>query len=132
MTRQPTVRMRDGGGGRQVADSHQALYQRWIKELWAGQPVAEELVSSDFVGHWPTRDVHGPDELQAIVNDFRRQLRELIFVVDVGPFVDGELVAARWISTGATEAGPARFTGNDILRVVDGRVVECWTGACPS
>jgi len=132
MTRQPTVQMRDGGVRRRVGDSPHALYQRWITELWAGQPVAEELVSSDFVGHWPTRDVHGPDELQAMVNDFRRRLRELIFVVDVGPFVEGELVAARWISTGATEAGPVRFTGNDILRVVDGRVVEFWTGACPS
>ena len=41
-----------------------ALYERWINELWAGEPVAAELVSEDFVGHWPDREVHGPDELQ--------------------------------------------------------------------
>lgn len=109
----------------------QALYQRWINELWAGETIAGELVSDDFVGHWPTRDIHGPEELQAIVDDTRSQLRELMFVVDVGPFVDGDLVAARWISTGSNKRGPARFTGNDILRVADGRIVEYWTGTSP-
>ena len=43
-----------------------AMYERWINELWAGKPVAAELVSADFVGHWPNREVNGPDELQAI------------------------------------------------------------------
>lgn len=109
-----------------------ALYQRWIKELWAGTITAAELVSADFVGHWPTRDVQGPDQLQAIVDDTRKRLRELMFVVDVGPLVQGDLVAARWISTGATRSGPARFTGNDILRVVDGKIVEYWTGTSPA
>lgn len=109
-----------------------ALYQRWIKELWAGTITAAELVSADFVGHWPTHDVHGPDQLQAIIDDTRERLRELLFVIDVGPLVDGDLVAARWISTGATRSGPARFTGNDILRVADGKVVEYWTGTSPA
>ena len=27
------------------------LYERWINELWAGQPVVDDLVSEDFVGH---------------------------------------------------------------------------------
>ncbi|KRE27861.1 polyketide cyclase [Mycobacterium sp. Soil538] len=102
-----------------------------MNELWAGETIAGELVSDDFVGHWPTRDIHGPEELQAIVDDTRSQLRELMFVVDVGPFVDGDLVAARWISTGSNKRGPARFTGNDILRVADGRIVEYWTGTSP-
>ncbi|MEH3143098.1 MAG: nuclear transport factor 2 family protein [Mycobacterium kyogaense] len=109
-----------------------ALYQRWVKELWSGTIVAGELVSDDFVGHWPTYDVHGPDQLQAIVDDTRNRLRELQFVIDVGPLVDGDLVAARWISTGAARTGPARFTGNDILRVVDGKIVEFWSAPSPA
>jgi hypothetical protein len=36
-----------------------------------GEPVAAELVSGDFVGHWPNRDVHGPDELQVMVDETR-------------------------------------------------------------
>jgi hypothetical protein len=105
-----------------------ALYQRWINELWAGEPVAVEVVSADFVGHWPDRDVHGPAELQAIVDETHMMFSELEFTIEIEPLVDGDLLAARWIGTGATDDGPARFTGNDILRFADGRFVEYWTG----
>jgi hypothetical protein len=108
--------------------TEEALYRRWINELWAGKPVAAELVSDDFVGHWPGRDVHGPGELQAIVDETQSMFSDLKFVVEIEPFVDRDLVAARWIGTGATDDGPARFTGNDILRFADGRFVEYWTG----
>jgi DNA-binding transcriptional regulator PaaX len=100
------------------------LYQRWINELWAGKPVAAELVSEDFIGHWPDREVHGPDELQAIVDETQQMMSELRFVVEIEPFVDRDLVAARWIGTGAAGDGPARFTGNDILRFADGRFAD--------
>lgn len=106
------------------------LYRRWIAELWAGQHVADELVSADFVGHWPTRDVHGAAELQSMVDETRAMFRELEFFVDVDPFADGDMLAARWIATGARERGPVLFAGNDILRVHDGRIVEYW--ACSS
>jgi hypothetical protein len=96
--------------------------------LWAGKPVAAELVSDDFVGHWPDREVRGPDELQAVVDETQQMLSELMFVVEIEPFVDRDLVAARWIGTGSTDQGPARFTGNDILRFADGRFVEYWPG----
>ena len=105
-----------------------ALYQRWITELWTGKAAAAELVSNDFVGHWPTRDIHGPDELQAMVDETHQMLSDLMFVVEIEPFVERDLVAARWVGTGATKDGPARFTGNDILRFNDGRFVEYWTG----
>lgn len=105
-----------------------AMYERWINELWAGKPVVAELVSADFVGHWPNREVNGPDELQAIVDETQKMLSDLMFVVEVEPFVDGDLLAARWIGTGATADGRVRFTGNDILRFADGRFVEYWTG----
>jgi hypothetical protein len=35
--------------------SANALYERWIDELWAGKDVAAEIVTEDFVGHWPDR-----------------------------------------------------------------------------
>jgi hypothetical protein len=108
--------------------TEKALYRRWINELWAGKPVATELVSGDFVGHWPNRDVRRPDELQAIVDETRTMFSDLKFVVEIEPFVDRDLVAARWVGTGVTADGPARFTGNDILRFADGRFVEYWTG----
>ena len=105
-----------------------ALYRRWINELWAGKPVAAELVADDFVGHWPDREVNGPDELQAVVDETQKMFSDLMFVVEIEPFVDRDLVAARWVGTGATADGPARFTGNDILRFANDRFVEYWTG----
>ena len=105
-----------------------ALYERWINELWAGEPVAGELVSDDFVGHWPDREVNGLDELQAVVDETQKMFSNLTFVVEIEPLVDRDLVAARWVGTGATADGPARFTGNDILRFANGRFVEYWTG----
>jgi len=94
-----------------------------------GQPVADELVSGDFVGHWPNRDVHGPDELQAIVDETRTMFTDLTFRRR-GRAIRRPAIwwPPRWMGTGATADGPARFTGNDILRFADGRFVEYWTG----
>jgi SnoaL-like domain len=113
-----------------ATDEHRGrlLYERWITRLWAGEPVAAELVTDDFVGHWPDREVHGPAELEAIIEETRKNLSDLTFRLEVGPLADGDLVAGRWVGSGNTEQGPTRFTGNDILRVVDGRFAEYWTG----
>lgn len=108
--------------------NHLLLYKRWIHELWAGEPVAEELVSDDFVGHWPARDVRGAADLAALVADTHERLRELEFVTEVGPIIDGDMLAARWIGTGATDSGPVRYIGNDILRIRDDKIVEYWVG----
>lgn len=104
------------------------LYARWIDELWAGKPVAAEVVTEDFVGHWPGREVRGPSDLEAVIGETHKVLADLKFVVEVEPFVEGDMLAARWIGTGAAKDGPKRFTGNDILRIVDGRFAEYWTG----
>jgi hypothetical protein len=104
------------------------LYARWLGELWAGEPVANDLVSEDFVGHWPDHDVHGPEELYAMIDKTLTTLTDLRFVIEVEPFVEGNMLAARWIGTGAMPDGPKRFTGNDIFRFADGRFVEYWTG----
>ena len=106
------------------------LYRRWLDELWNGSPsAAEQLVSADFVGHWPVRDVTGPDELAAIISETQAMFTELSFVLEVGPIVDRDLVAARWTGRGQTPGGPMTFFGNDILRVRDGRFVEYWTAS---
>ncbi|WP_375489267.1 ester cyclase [uncultured Mycobacterium sp.] len=108
--------------------SPRELYRRWIEELWAGRPVAPELVTDDFVGHWPDRDVHGPSELAAIVEQTRNMFAELTFAVQVGPLVDGDMLAARWVGTGRSGTQEVTFTGNDILRLASGKIAEYWTG----
>lgn len=108
--------------------SPKELYARWINELWAGEDVASEVVSDDFVGHWPDREIHGPDELQAIIAQTRTMLADLTFAIELGPLVDGDMVAGRWRGTGRSDDGPMSFTGNDILRMEGDRFAEYWTG----
>lgn len=113
-----------------TSTSLQSLYRRWLDELWAGQPgAAEQLVGENFVGHWPNRDVHGPDELAATIAEARSMFTEITFELEVGPIVDGDLVAARWTGHGITPEGTMSFFGNDILRAVDGRFIEYWTAS---
>lgn len=110
-----------------MSNAHDA-YRRWIHELWTGKPIASELVADDFVGHWPDHDVHGPAELESTIEKTHNMFDELTFQIEVGPLVDGELVAGRWTGRGKSGDSLTVFYGNDILRFADGRFVEYWTG----
>ena len=105
------------------------LYRRWIDDVWNGSAEAvKQLVSDDFVGHWPDRDVNGPDALAQLIAQTHEMFSSLRFDIEVEPFSDGEFVAGRWIGRGRTAEGETRFIGNDILRARDGRFVEYWVG----
>jgi len=42
----------------------------WLADLWNGSPsVAQNLVSDDFIGHWPDREVRGPAELATVIGE---------------------------------------------------------------
>lgn len=113
-----------------ASSSAHDLYRRWLDELWNGDPnAAADLVSEDFVGHWPDRDVRGPAELAEVIAETRGMFSELSFVLEVGPIVEGDLVAARWTGRGETPDGPMSFFGNDILRIEGDRFVEYWAAS---
>jgi hypothetical protein len=112
------------------ADEMYELYRRWLDELWCGEPgAADALVSGDFIGHWPGHDVHGPGELAATVAETRSMFSQITFELQVGPLVDGDLIAARWTGRGTTPEGTMSFFGNDILRVANARFAEYWTAS---
>ncbi|QVQ52097.1 nuclear transport factor 2 family protein [Spiractinospora alimapuensis] len=123
------------------------LYRRWLADLWNGdldtlEHIAAELVTPDFVGHWPGRpaSVRGPEALAATIREGRLPFAPLTFTPVVGPVIDDTLVAARWAGRGTYAGGdhaipgvtapagtPVEFHGHDILRVRDGRFVEYWS-----
>ncbi|UED83861.1 ester cyclase [Streptomyces profundus] len=112
------------------ANEAQALFQRWIDEVWNGYPeAARALVTEDFVGHWPDYEVRGPDELVAAIAETHDIADSAHFEIEVGPFAAGDLVAGRWRGRLDTPGGEARFVGNDILRIRDGRFAEYWNAA---
>lgn len=103
------------------------LFRRWLDDLWNGSPdAAKDLVSDDFVGHWPDRDIEGPEGLAEAVGQTRAMFPDITFELVVGPIVEGDLVAGRWIGRAVTPDGATGFVGNDILRVREGRFVEYW------
>jgi hypothetical protein len=100
------------------------LYGRWLFELWCGSySVADEILTEDFVGHWPDREVVGRDALVALIRETRAMFASLSFSLDLGPFGD-EILAARWSGVGVEP--DVQLVGHDLLRVVDGRFAEYW------
>ncbi len=103
------------------------LYQRWLLELWHGDySVADEILTEDFVGHWPDREVEGREALVELIRETRAMFSSLEFELELGPIADGDLVAARWTGTGRTKEGEMPLLGHDILRVADRRFAEYW------
>ncbi len=122
-------------------DDVNQLWNRWI-DLWNGDLAqANEIIHPEFTLHRipaPLSLGHGQSRegLLAWINQTRYLFPDLVFTVEVGPIVDGESVAGRWIAEGTYQGGipgstmPAGtrvgFHGNDIWRAEDGLVREFW------
>ena len=106
------------------------LYERWLLELWHGDyDVADEILTPDFSGHWPDREVEGREALVELIRATHAMFSSLEFRLELGPIEDGDLLAARWTGKGLTDDGEVPLLGNDILRVVDGRFAEYWVAS---
>ncbi len=123
------------------AEARAELWGRWI-DLWNGNlDVAEQIIHPDFdvhripMPHVP-EGLGGRDTLVEWVRQTRSIIDGLRLTVEVGPLVDGEMVAGRWFAEGSYRGGipgataPAgtlvRFHGNDIWRAEDGLIREYW------
>jgi len=120
-----------------VEDS-KALIRRFYDEVWArgnldvaDEVFAEEYVRHDFRGGDPEP---GPDGQKQIARTFRAAFPDLRWDVDflVG---EGDMVVGRWTASGthdgpwagvAPSGRPMRFSGINVFRFADGRVVEIW------
>jgi predicted ester cyclase len=122
------------------------LYRRWMLELWNGDlAVAGELVTDDFIIHQARADgaasegPRGPEALVQMVREGHAPFEELTFDIEVGPVVEGDMVAARWVGRGRYRGGlpgataaagtPVLFGGIDLLRARDGRFAEYWVSS---
>ncbi len=109
---------------------HEALYRRWLFELWHGDyDVAGEILAPEFAGHWPDREVQGRETLVELIRGTRGMFSALEFRLELGPIVAGDLVAARWTGVGRMDDGEMPLLGHDILRVADGRFAEYWVAS---
>jgi predicted ester cyclase len=122
------------------------LYERWLLELWHGdESAAHEILAADFVVHQArsqpgeSEAIRGPQAGVELMRMGRAPFSELTFEIEVGPIVEGDMLAARWIGRGAYAGGmpgataPAgtnvTFGGIDLMRIEDGRVAEYWVSS---
>jgi len=121
------------------ASELEALYRRWLAEVWGEgrTDTARELIADDLIDHNPypgqPPGAEGHDWALAMV---RRAFPDLRFTADV-VVSDGEFVTGRWTMTG-TNSGtfdlfglpptgrPVTMTGQEIFRVRDGKLAEIW------
>lgn len=120
------------------ADDLGKLYRRWLFDVWYGDlALIPELFAPEFVGHWPSQEVRGPDGVATQIEMSRQFFSDIENSLDVGPIEGAETVAAHWTFSGTYRGGipsataepgtRVSFRGSDIMRVRDGRFVEYWT-----
>lgn len=118
-------------------DPLDALYRRWLFEVWEGDyAVAEEILTPGFTGHWPDLEVRGPAEAAEQVRRSHAYFSGVRTSLDAGPVVGGGMVAAAWSFHGAYRGGipgataapgtPVSFRGQDVFRAEGGRFAEYW------
>jgi predicted ester cyclase len=119
------------------------LWDEWAN-LWNGDLAsADELVAPEFVTHFAALDprqppVQGPEGLKAWIEaSVGDAFTDYSFTTDVGPIIDGDMLAGRWTFEGTYRGGfpgipessigkKVRYSGHDLLRVESGKIVEYW------
>jgi steroid delta-isomerase-like uncharacterized protein len=120
------------------AEENKAVVMRIFDEIWnqGKLDVADEVLTPETLFHSPIRPepMLGPAPLKGIVGFLRSGFPDIQFTVD-DIFGDGDLVAVRWTShqthtvtyMGVPPTGKKlSYTGNEIFRLVDGKVAEFW------
>lgn len=117
------------------------LYQRMLLDLWHAADrdlgaLAAQIAADDLTIHQNGARQHGAQALADLVRQGRAPFTGVEVVIETGPLVDGDHVAARWSFSGryaggipgatAPEGTAVRFTGIDLIRVAGGRVQEYW------
>ena len=89
-----------------------ALYRRWLLDLWHASPadradIAREVVTEDFTVRraGQPEEPRGPIRLVALVEAGSAPFDDVRQEIAIGPLVDGDLVAARWIFRGRYRGG---------------------------
>ncbi len=95
-----------------MPESHRDVYEQWLLGMWHApddelDERAAALAAPGLVVHngRRTMDERGPVALATIVRQARALFTDARVTLDVGPVVDGELVAARWSFTGRYAGG---------------------------
>jgi hypothetical protein len=127
-------------------DDLRQLYNRWLLDLWQAGPsereaIARDIVTDDFFVHQGGQpdETRGPARLMKLVETGGAPFADIRMEISVGPIVEGDFVAARWVFHGsyrgglpgadAPEGTQINVAGMDLLRAEDGRFAEYWSSS---
>jgi steroid delta-isomerase-like uncharacterized protein len=119
-------------------EANKAAVRRFYEELWGrgNLAVADELFADGYERHdfREGEPVAGPEGQKQIAAAFRAAFPDLSWEIDF-LLADGDFVAGRWTATGThlgqwagveATARPMRFSGINVFRFSEGKVVEIW------
>ena len=119
-------------------ENNKALVRHFYEEVWnrGNLDAADDVFAAQYVRHdlRPGNALPGPAGQKKIAADFRAAFPDLHMTIDL-IIAEGDLVVARWTTEG-TNTGQwgdvpptgkrARFSGVNIFRIAEGKVVELW------
>ena len=119
-------------------ESNKALVRRFYEEVWnrGNVEIADKIFAENYARHdlRPGNALPGPAGQKKIAADFRAAFPDLRMTIDL-IVAEGDMVAARWTTEGTNmghwgDVPPtdkhARFSGVNIFRIAQGKVVELW------
>jgi steroid delta-isomerase-like uncharacterized protein len=122
-----------------MSEQNKSLMRRAVDEVWNGRNFAilGELIANDFVIHLaaPGNEIHGPEGAKQYYGMLYRAFPDIHFTIE-DQIAEGDRVVTHWTAEGTHQGEfkgiPAtgkqfRITAIDIDRIVNGKVVECWT-----
>lgn len=105
------------------------LAHRFFNECWneGRLDVVDELLAPEHVHHFPDGDVHGPENIKAMIRDIRERFPDFQITID-DEIVGQDKVVLRWTIRGTHKAtgNSVEYTGIDIIRIANGHIVELW------
>jgi steroid delta-isomerase-like uncharacterized protein len=124
-----------------MSEELKAVVRRFGKEIWhkGNLDAIEEFIAPNYIRHTSHsreggRDVHGPEGARRSIASFRAAFPDVHFTEDA-ILVDGDKVVVRWTFRGthrgeflgvAPTGKQVTFTGINIYRIADGKIVERW------
>lgn len=122
-----------------LAEQNKNLVRRAVEEIWnrGNYDNMEEFVSHDFVAHSSAlnEETHGHEGAKQFFIQLRKAFPDIHFTIE-DQIAEEDRVVTHWTAQG-THKGEfngipptgkqVRVTAIDIDRIVNGKVVECWT-----
>ena len=111
------------------SNTNLALARRFFNECWneGGVDVLAKIMAPKHVHHFPDGDMHGPENIKAMILDIRTRFPDFHISID-DEIVGQDKVVLRWTIRGTHQptGNSVEYTGIDIIRFSNGRIVELW------